>query len=56
MRKNIKISKSFMCVTCVTDRFTINQKQQCETCVDGGICINGILLNRAGSLIFFVIS
>ena len=44
----IIILKRFTCIQCPSDQFTIYQNQNCEKCVEGGICINGILFNQAG--------
>ena len=40
--------KRLICIQCPFNEFTINQNEQCEKCVAGGICDNGILSNKAG--------
>ena len=47
---NNNFSKSVTCVQCPTNEFTINQNENCEKCVEGGLCINGNLYNQAGLL------
>ena len=41
----------YTCVECPFNEFTINQEENCEKCVQGGLCINGILTNQAGLFI-----
>ena len=46
----------YTCIECPNNEFTVDQNENCEKCVQGGICLNGILLNQAGFsfiIIFF---
>ena len=42
------ILKRLKCIQCPSNEFTINQNENCEKCVEGGLCIDGILFNQAG--------
>ena len=35
---------------CQENEFSLNQFQPCKKCVEGGICLNGILFNQQGSI------
>ena len=42
--------KRTTCKECLFNEFTLNQNENCEKCVEGGLCLNGILLNKKGEI------
>ena len=40
------------CIQCPENEFTVNQNEHCEKCLDEGLCINGVLFNKAGAFKF----